>query len=147
MNPYVARIIDEQEYPLINSIIYADGDMLILESYKSNGKYALRILCRSNIDSYFAYNSTSCISSIAAQALAENDDYSVFAGGGSMGGDGIIFVIDKKSQRPLWFLFLDNSNPFDRITFDTPVDIICSSTSNLKIHFCITKPENMKVFY
>lgn len=147
MNPYVIRIIEEYECPLINSLIYADGNMLVLESYKSRtGKYTLRILCASTIESYFEHNPPTYVSSISVPASAENDDYQILAGGGSMGGDGVVFVMDKKTQRPLWFLFLDNSDPFDSIVFDSETHIICGSTSGLKINFPILQPAEMKVF-
>ena len=145
MNVHINRIIEEYEYPIINSLIYANGDMLVLESYKIANKHILRILCKSNIDSYFAYNDLSYVSSIAVSVSEENEDYLVLAGGGSMGGDGIIFIIDKQTEKPLWFLFLDNSDPFNDVIFESDSNITLCSTGGLKISICITNPENMKV--
>ena len=145
MNIHINRIIEEYEYPIINSLVYANGDMLVLESYKIDNKHILRTLCKSSIDSYFDYNDPSYVSSIAVTVLAENENYRAFGGDGSMGGDGIIFVIDKQTKKPLWFLFLDNSDPFDNIIFESDSDITVCSTGGLKISICITNPENMKV--
>jgi len=145
MSIHINRIIKEHEYPIVNSLIYANGDMLVLESYKIENKHILRILCKSSIDSYFAYNDLSYVSSIAVRVSEENENYLVFAGGGSMGGDGIIFVIDKQTEKPLWFLFLDNSDPFDNVIFESDSNITFCSTGGLKMSICITSPENMEV--
>jgi NAD(P)H-hydrate repair Nnr-like enzyme with NAD(P)H-hydrate epimerase domain len=55
------------------------------------------------------------VSLFSVPVSEENSQYSVFAGEGSMGGDGIVFVMNKDENMPLWFLFLDNSDPFEKI--------------------------------
>ncbi|MCV9934727.1 hypothetical protein OIU80_20825 [Flavobacterium sp. LS1R47] len=148
MNKQVIKLIENYEYPLINSIIYPNGDMLVMESYKnSNNKYILRVLCKSTIDSYFEYNSLDYVSSIFASVMVENDIYQIFAGGGSMGGDGIVYVFNKNIQEFLWFFFLDNSDVFVSAIFESPTEIICMSTSGLKIRFPIHQPDKMEVIY
>lgn len=45
MNEYIKHIIANYEYPLVNSLIYLDGTMLVLESNKIDVKsYFLRVI-------------------------------------------------------------------------------------------------------
>lgn len=62
-----------------------------------------------------------------------------------MGGDGIVFVMDKSKDSPLWFLFLDNSNPFEKVRFEDYNIIVIQSSSGLKIRIPIDNPEEFKV--
>jgi hypothetical protein len=145
MNEYIKKIIQEYAYPVINSLAYSNGDLLIIGAYRVNKSYILRILCKSSLDSYFHYNGESYVSHFAVPISEENSQYSVFAGEGSMGGDGIVFVMDKDKKIPLWFLFLDNSDPFEKIQFETSNTIVVQSSSGLKIRIPIDNPEKMKV--
>ncbi len=145
MNKYIKNIIQEYTYPIINSLAYSNGDLLILSGYRVNNNYKLRILCKSSLDSYFQYNDESYVSHFAVPISEENSQYSVFAGEGSMSGDGIVFVMDKAKEIPLWFLFLDNSDPFIEVQFDTFNIIVVKSTSGLTIRIPIDNPEKLKV--
>jgi hypothetical protein len=145
MNKYIEKIIQEYAYPIINSLAYSNGDLLILNGYKINKSYILRILCKSSLDSFFHYNDESYVSHFSVPVSEENSQYSVFAGEGSMGGDGIVFVMDKGENKPLWFLFLDNSDPFEKIQFEASNIIIVESSSGLKIRIPINNPEKMEV--
>jgi hypothetical protein len=145
MNKYIEKILQEYAYPIINSLAYSNGDLLILSGYKVNKNYILRILCKSSLDSYFHYNDDSYVSHFAVPISEENSQYSVFAGEGSMGGDGIVFVMDKGKEIPLWFLFLNNSDPFEKIQFEASNIIVVQSSSGLKIRIPIDNPEEMKV--
>jgi len=110
-----------------------------------NNNYILRILCKSSIDSYFHYNEESYISHFSVLTSEENSKYSIFAGEGSWGTDGIVFALDKEYEKPLWFFFLDNSDPFVKIQFETADVIIIQSSSGLKIRIPVASPEYLKV--
>jgi len=140
MNKYIRSILDSYEYPIINSFTFANGDMLVLQSHFIGEEYKIRVLCKSTISSYFDYNEADYVSSFSVPVQVENEKYSVFAGEGSWGGDGIIFVIDKIKNQPVWFLFLDNSNPFNKIIFEGSDVIIAHSSSNVKLKIPIDEP-------
>lgn len=145
MNKYIKNIIEDYTYPIIKSLTYSNGDMLIFDGHKVNDNYILRILCKSSIDSYFQYNEESYISHFSVLTSEENSEYSIFAGEGSWGNDGIVFAMDKEYEKPLWFFFLDNSDPFVRIQFETADVIVIQSSSGLNIRIPIDSPENLKV--
>ncbi|MFV0344936.1 MAG: hypothetical protein ACK5IQ_01585 [Bacteroidales bacterium] len=145
MNKYVQKIIQEYTYPKINSLAFPNGDLLVLSGYKVNKNYILRIICKSSLESYFHYNDKSCVSHFAVPTVVTNSEYSVFAGEGSWGDEGIVFVMDKSKETLLWFLFLDNSNPFEEVKFETSNIIIVQSSSGLRIRIPIDNPESLKV--
>ena len=145
MNKYIKTIIEDYTYPIIKSLTYSNGDMLIFDGHKVNNNYILRILCKSSIDSYFHYNEESYISHFSVLTSEENSKYSIFAGEGSWGTDGIVFAMYKEYEKPLWFFFLDNSDPFVRIQFETADVIIIQSSSGLKIRIPVASPEYLKV--
>ena len=132
MNKYIKNIIEDYTYPIIKSLTYSNGDMLIFDGHKV-------------IDSYFQYNEESYISHFSVLTSEENSKYSIFAGEGSWGNDGIVFAMDKEYEKPLWFFFLDNSNPFVKIQFETADVIVIQSSSGLNIRIPIDSPENLKV--
>ena len=47
--------------------------------------------------------------------------------------------MDKVKQEFVWFLFLDNCNPFEEIVFDTS-DTILACTSEVKLRIPIKDP-------
>lgn len=145
MNKYVKYILDEYEYPIINSLLYANGDILVLRSYFIEDKYKMRILCKSTINSYFDYNDKNIVSSFSVPVCVENKYYSIYAGEGSWGSDGIVFVIDKVKNEPVWFLFLDNSNPFEEVIFETSDIISVRSSLDVKLRIPIKEPSKIKV--
>ena len=139
MNKYIENILDEYEYPIINSILFSNGDMLVLRSYFIGSDYKVRVLCKSTIDSYFDYNDKNAVSNFEVPIHEENESYSSYAGEGSWGGDGVMYVMDKVKQEFVWFLFLDNCNPFEEIVFDTS-DTILACTSEVKLRIPIKDP-------
>ena len=56
MHPRIKNILENYTYPIIKSIAYPNGDMLVLEGQWLGEEYHLRILCQSTLDSYFKYN-------------------------------------------------------------------------------------------
>ena len=48
----IKDIIDKGSCPIINSIIFANGDLYVLDNSSSN----IEVLCKSSIDSYFDFN-------------------------------------------------------------------------------------------
>jgi hypothetical protein len=49
------------------------------------------------------------------QVASTDDDFYVVAGEGGLGSDGVIAVIDRKTDSLEWCFFMDNSNPFERV--------------------------------
>ena len=55
MHPHIKNILESYTYPIIKSIAYPNGDMLVLQGQWLGEEYHLRILCQSTLDSYFKY--------------------------------------------------------------------------------------------
>ncbi|WP_455673479.1 hypothetical protein [Phocaeicola sp.] len=105
------NVIDKGSCPIINSIIFANGDLYVLDVFAMN----ISVLCKSSVDSYFDFNSIDDVSHFDVCCSCETDLYEVCGGDGSFGSDGTIYVIDKKTNSPVWFLFLDCINPIEKI--------------------------------
>jgi hypothetical protein len=115
MKAYIENLINNYKAPLINSIIFLNGDLLVLENTVYEDRCEVRVLCKSTLKSYFDYNNDDEVSDYDILTKSENEAYKVFAGEGSYGSEGFVYVIEKTSSDLLWFLFLDNSNPFDKV--------------------------------
>ncbi len=133
----IDNLIDNFECPLVNAIFFPNGDMLVLK----NSNFNIDVLCESTIDSFFKYNSHDSVSRFDILNKFASNDYIVSVGEGSFGGDGFV-RLDDNNGNLIWFLFLDNSNPF--INAEVKNDCIeVVSTSDVKIRIPINKPENI----
>lgn len=143
---YIDRLTKDLEVPIVNSIIFPNGDLLILEHtiLGEREKHMIRVLCKSSIESYFEYNDFDSVSSCHTTLSTENEDFIIFTGEGSWGGDGIIYVIRKTDNQLVWFFFSERSNPFDSIEIKND-EIIAISTLNECWKIPIHSPEKMKV--
>lgn len=102
------QLLERGDCPCDNSIIYANGEIDYIGF--SNGKPST--LSKSSIDDYFASEPEAWFETTCS---CETDLYRICGGEGSSGTDGIVYVIDKHTNDPLWFLFLDFINPIERI--------------------------------
>ena len=102
------RLLERGDCPSDNSIIYANGEI----DYIGFPYGKSSILGKSSIDDYFASESEAWF---VTTCSCETDSYRICGGEGSYGADGIVYVIDKYTNEPLWFLFLDFINPIERI--------------------------------
>lgn len=144
MNKYVEAILEKHECPIINSLMFFNGDMLVLKSYFIGGEHRIEILCKSTIKSFFDYNKENAVSSFSVPVCAENESFRIFAGEGSWGGDGIVYVIDKVKNKLFWFLFLENSDPFEEIEFEASDVIIIRSSSDIRLKIPVKTPHEIE---
>ena len=105
-------IINERKCPIGNYLLFANGDMLNFEHYFIENKFHFRLLNKSSIESYFEFNEEDDVSDFDGVCRFENEEFSVFAGEGSYGSDGVLWIIENRTNKLLWFLFSDTSNPF-----------------------------------
>jgi len=145
MHPHIKNILENYTYPIIKSITYPNGDMLVLEGQWIKEKYHLRILCKSSLDSYFSYNEEDYVSNLYPKIMVENAQYKIYGGECSWEGDGFIYIIHKESSELLWFLFLDNSEYFKEVYFEDTNHIIAHSELNLQLRIPINAPEKLSV--
>lgn len=130
-------IIDKGGCPIINSIIFANGDLYVLNDLARN----IKVVCKSSIDSYFDFNSIDDVSCFDIFCSSETNLYKVCGGDGSYGSDGIIYVIDKKTNSPVWLLFLDSMNPIEKIRIIDGI-IYAHNNNDCCIHISIENPLN-----
>jgi hypothetical protein len=144
MKTYIDNLLNNYKAPLINSIIFSNGDLLVLENSVCDDVCEVRILCKSTIESYFEYNDDDEVSDYDILAKSENEKYKVFSGEGSYGSEGFVYVINKISNELLWFLFLDNSNPFDKVHIYED-NIVAVSTSGKEWRISILHPNEISI--
>ena len=145
MHPRIKNILENYTYPIIKSITYPNGDMLVLEGQWIKEKYHLRILCKSSLDSYFSYNEEDYVSNLYPKIMVENAQYKIYGGECSWEGDGFIYIINKENGKLLWFLFLDNSEYFKEAYFEDTKHIIARSELGLQLRIPINEPEKLSV--
>ena len=145
MHPRIKNILENYTYPIIKSITYPNGDMLVLEGQWIKEKYHLRILCQSTLDSYFSYNEEDYVSNLYPKIMVENAQYKIYGGECSWEGDGFIYIINKENGKLLWFLFLDNSEYFKEAYFEDTKHIIARSELGLRLRIPINEPEKLSV--
>ena len=145
MLPRIKNILENYTYPIIKSITYSNGDMLVLEGQWIKEKYHLRILCKSSLDSYFSYNEEDYVSNLYPKIMVENAQYKIYGGECSWEGDGFIYIINKENGKLLWFLFLDNSEYFKEAYFEDTKHIIARSELGLQLRIPINEPEKLSV--
>ena len=145
MHPRIKNILENYTYPIIKSITYPNGDMLVLEGQWIKEKYHLRILCQSTLDSYFSYNEEDYVSNLYPKIMVKNAQYKIYGGECSWEGDGFIYIINKEKGRLLWFLFLDNSEYFKEAYFEDTKHIIARSELGLRLRIPINEPEKLSV--
>lgn len=108
------QLLERGDCPCDNSIIYANGEIDYIAF--SNGKPS--ICGNSSLDEYFASDPEAWF---VTTCSCETDLYQIIGGEGSYGADGIIYVIDKQTKEPIWFLFLDFINPIEKIEVEGDV--------------------------
>jgi len=145
MHPRIKNILENYTYPIIKSITYPNGDMLVLEGQWIKEKYHLRILCQSTLDSYFSYNEEDYVSNLYPKIMVKNAQYKIYGGECSWEGDGFIYIINKEKGKLLWFLFLDNSEYFKEAYFEDTKHIIARSELGLRLRIPINEPEKLSV--
>ena len=145
MHPRIKNILENYTYPIIKSITYPNGDMLVLEGQWLGEEYNLRILCQSTLDSYFRYNKADYVSNLYPKIMVGNAQYKIYGGECSWEGDGFIYIINKENRELLWFLFLDNSEYFKEAYFEDTNHIIARSELGLRLRIPINEPEKLSV--
>jgi hypothetical protein len=144
---YIDRLVCENpQVPIVQSIIFPNGDLFRFErSGDANEKQEnIKFLDKSTIDDYFEQNSEDDISHCYTTTSAENNIYRAYAGEGSWGDDGIIYVVKKTDNQLVWFLFSDRSNPFSKIEIKDNT-IIAVSTLDQCWTIPINTPEKLKI--
>ena len=144
---YIDRLIgDSPEAPIVQCIIFPNGDLFRFErtiGLMENQEH-IKFLEKSTIDCYFEQNGSEKVSSCFSTTSAENSEYIAYAGEGSFGGDGIIYVIKKADSQLLWFLFSDSSNPFSTVEIQENI-IIAISTFSKRWTIPIRSPEKLRI--
>jgi hypothetical protein len=143
---YIDRLVNELEVPIINSLIFPNGDLLVLDHtiIGQRERHIVNVLCKSTIESYFEYNDFDSISSCYTNNSYENEDFIAYAGEGSWGDEGIIYVIEKRNNQLVWFFFSNCSNPFQSVEIKND-EIVAISTLDECWKIPIHSPEKMKV--
>ncbi|MDM5249145.1 MULTISPECIES: hypothetical protein [unclassified Lysinibacillus] len=135
----INKLIENFECPLINAFFFSNEDILVLD----NNNEWIRVLCKSTIESFFKYNDGDSVCHFDILKKYETDDFTVSIGEGSFGGDGIVQLNDKTGKL-IWFLFLDNSNPFIKAELEND-SIQVTSTKGIKIKIPIHNPEKISI--
>jgi hypothetical protein len=140
MNPLVKDMLQKYQCPLVNSIIFPSGDLLVLEKHGDK----VRVICESTVDSYFKYNPDDYVCDFDIFSTCTDERFCAHAGEGSWGDDGIIYLTDFSKEHLIWFIFFDNSNPFDKVTIHED-KVIAHSTSGKVWSISIQDPTRIDI--
>lgn len=136
----IHEMIRAEQCPCINALIFANGDLLRLE-YAQND---IKILSASTVQRFFEENGAETVCNFDVMSTCQSEQYSAFAGQGSMGGDGFVYIKQRESDRLLWLLFLDNSNPFERVVIEGE-HVIAHSSLNKKWTIALSDPTQISI--
>ena len=137
----IVDFLDNHKCPAINGLYYEGGEITILD-YISNGGAHFNVIACSNIRDL----NIDAVGFVDFDYMGERffGDFVARYGEGSSGGDGVFCLLRKETKKMLWFLFLDNSNPFCNVEFLEGI-ILLHSTSGAIFSMPIDRPENIEV--
>jgi len=106
----------KRKLPIINGVISSNGFVdKICVDYDENNDYN-RVLVnngRIEFDVFFAEDKQFSNVFVRSKVTSKKGDITVFAGGGSYGGDGFI-VVESSNSTIIWLAFFEDSNEFER---------------------------------
>jgi hypothetical protein len=139
---------NNNELPGIDTILFADGTMIILNFYAvstEHGKlHYVNPVCETNLQSVEKYNDdvwTQIERSYATLTLP--DGKKVYFGEGGMGEEGFVALTEDNDQL-IWALFSTATNPFTRAEFVNG-KIRAYSTYDLYYTIDLLAPENITI--
>lgn len=122
------ELIEKEIAPIIDSFIYND-ESIYLVRYETIGDFrSVEILCQSSLNSFFEFNPDR-LTNIEFTNFYENDKYKILCGEGSYGSEGVMSLFDKIKNEYSWLLYLEYSNPFEKIEIKGN-DIIAHNNNN-----------------
>jgi hypothetical protein len=129
MNACVKKMLGDMHCTGINSIVYADGTMVLFNvGFDADGQRAIWPIVDAQIESFLKYNADDLAPfDIFAQATWQ--DFTVRVGDSSAEGSGIICVQRADNEELLWFLCFENSEPFTSVSVE---DGVIFATSDVK---------------
>ncbi len=137
----ICDLLSDYKCPDINGLYYENGDIAVLD-------------CSTNVISFVGVIDRLNIRDVKIHEVGLVDfdyfgerlfgDLIAKYGEGSFGGDGIFCLLSKTTKKLLWFLFLDNSNPFcDVELFGDEIHL--HSTNGAVLSIPVDRPEFIKV--
>jgi hypothetical protein len=137
----ILDLLNRDQCPLINGLYLDDGTLIAL-NYENRGDVHFEVTDILNFDAIDIEETGVCDFAWYGQHLSA--EHVVRYGEGSYGSDGVAGLFCRRSQKIIWFLFLDNSNPFcdARLSEDT---VFLHTTSGAIFSIPIKQPQNISV--
>jgi hypothetical protein len=147
MNLLITELLNKNEWVGINSIIFPDGKLILLEIrfYNNNGFYISPVL-DSKIESYLNYR-PDFLTKFDVFAKKNFNNLEVLVGDGSGEGEGFIYVINSDKNQLCWFAFFDNGGPFHKVNVDEKGVINAISESGVIWEMEISDPLKINLIY
>lgn len=137
----IVDLLEGLQCPLINGLYFENGDIVALD-YRREAEARIVSVGRLR----FRDIDLEAVGVVEFDYLGRRvfGDHEIRYGEGSAGGDGVACLLSRESNRVLWFLFLDNSNPFceARIAEDT---VLLTSTDGAVFSVPHARPEAIGV--
>lgn len=100
----------DEQVPTLNGVIFPNGNLVPVHWADNRVRVGSAILWSpESVGDNVTYFTELC------QVELPGDGLSVLAGEGGLGSDGVIAVIDRKTNSLEWCFFMDNSNPFEQV--------------------------------
>ncbi|MCR0997653.1 hypothetical protein [Serratia rubidaea] len=147
MHNSINKLLSEKKWPGINSVIFGDGRLVLLEAmFYTDSNYHIAPVLDSTIDSYLNYQADSLtIFDVFSRGRIGN--FEVCVGDGSSEGEGVIYVVNSDDNQLCWFAFFENGGPFIKVDVDESGIISATSESNVIWELSISNPLDIKLTY
>ena len=135
--------------PILNGIIFGDGAIVELETYRSSSEDLLQVRIRRNTDveDFSTNHADYWTETISLCELQISDkDLEIIGGEGGFGSDGFVAVSRVSDGYLIWIAFFEDSNPFIQLSVNNNCSEILGITTLGKIwQFPIEHPEQVKI--
>lgn len=134
-------LLGDCKCPDINGFYYENGDIAVLDC-NASAVASVNVVKRLNIRD-IAVDEVGLVDFDYIGERLFGDLIAKF-GEGSSGGDGVVCLLRKTTKKMLWFLFLDNSNPFCDVKL-LGDNVLVHSTNGAVLSIPVDHPDFIKV--
>lgn len=143
----IDELIDQERCIGIDSIIFQSGKITLLDvEFYSDEKYFIGPIVDSTVNSYLGYN-LEFLSHFGIYTQSKRDKYEVFVGEGSCEGSGVIYINNTDNESLIWFIYLENSEPFKEVFINGNLEIEAKSNFNIVWKIPIDNPLKIELIF
>lgn len=139
-------LLTQNKWFCINSITYGDGKMTLFDMEYYSGKYEIRFIADTTVDSFLFYNPDDFFD-FDIFCKTNYKEFEIFAGDGSYESEGYICAMNKEKDRVEWFIFFENSTPFYSLDVNEEGLVTCYTKNKIAFNIPIQNPKEFSLRY